>query len=400
MKRTILSLAFVALLVCGVDAQEKEKTIPHAVPMFTRGRAHRTEIILPQVNGYNVYKGDFHIHTVYSDGVVTPSTRVNEAWLDGLDIIAITDHYDYQKGVKNFFNITAPYNEDGKPTPYLSPRKVGSVKVDFNAIHDEAVAQLEKNTYPMLLIKGVEMTRGAQTYGHYNCLFLNDANTVYDRDLKTALGKVREQGGFIIHNHPGWKRKTADKNEQHEELYNAGLIDGVEVVNGHTFYPPIVRRCLDEKLTMFANTDIHGVSNYHRISTDTFRTMTFVLAKDLTEKSIKEALLKRRTLAYVGDNVIGEEKLLADFLNASIDCRLVSENKKDGSRLYRITNLSSITYTLGKGKTKYILMPFKTQLISIGKNAKTGKPGTLMFSVKNMWHLDYKNLDIELELDK
>ena len=44
----------------------------------------RVEIVLPQVNGYNVYKADLHIHTLYSDGDVTPEYRVREAWYDGL----------------------------------------------------------------------------------------------------------------------------------------------------------------------------------------------------------------------------------------------------------------------------------------------------------------------------
>ena len=61
----------------------------------------RTEIILPQVNGYNIYKGDFHTHTMYSDARVSPKGRVMEAWLDGLDIVAITDHYGHHLGVKN-----------------------------------------------------------------------------------------------------------------------------------------------------------------------------------------------------------------------------------------------------------------------------------------------------------
>ena len=40
----------------------------------------RTEIIIPQVNGYNVYKADLHTHTVFSDAQTTPEWRVSEAW--------------------------------------------------------------------------------------------------------------------------------------------------------------------------------------------------------------------------------------------------------------------------------------------------------------------------------
>ena len=43
---------------------------------------HRQEIIIPNICGYNVYKADLHTHTIYSDGVVTPTWRLREAWFD------------------------------------------------------------------------------------------------------------------------------------------------------------------------------------------------------------------------------------------------------------------------------------------------------------------------------
>ena len=183
MKRLILSFVFGGLLVFGANAQ---KPAPHSVRML-KSTTQRTEIILPQVKGYNIYKGDFHIHTCYSDGNTTPAGRVAEAWLDGLDIIAITDHYENHKGVQKFFKVSAPYNENGVATPYQAPLKSGSVKVDFNAIHEEAAAALAKSGNPMLLIKGCEMARNNNTHGHFNCLFLNDINTVFAKDMKTVL---------------------------------------------------------------------------------------------------------------------------------------------------------------------------------------------------------------------
>ena len=398
MKRVILSLAFCGLLVFGASAQQK-KPAPHSVRML-KSSTQRTEIILPQVKGYNIYKADFHIHTAYSDGNTTPGGRVAEAYLDGLDIIAITDHYEGHKGVQKFFKVTAPYNEDGVPTKYLSAGKAGSVKVDFNAIHEEAAAALEKRGYPMLLIKGCEMARNAQSHGHFNCLFLKDINGLYDKDLLVAFKRVHDQGGIVVHNHPGWRRKTTEKTEFHEAAYSAGLIDGVEVVNGVTFYPYIVKRCIDEKLTMFANTDIHSASTYSRMSPDVFRTMTFVLAKDLTEKDVKEAILKRRTMAYVAGNVIGEEKWLEELLNESIECKMVQENKEKGTRKFQLTNHSSIPYTLRKGKKTYRVEPLHSVYITLGKDENGKKYLKPEFSVDNMWHVDYQHPTIEIKLDK
>ena len=57
---------------------------------------NRTEINIPDIPGYLTLKCDFHMHTVFSDGDVWPTVRVQEAWVEGLDAIAITDHIEYQ----------------------------------------------------------------------------------------------------------------------------------------------------------------------------------------------------------------------------------------------------------------------------------------------------------------
>ena len=397
MKRLFLILALAGF--CLVDATA-QKTIPHSYALVRESKTRRTEIILPQVKGFNIYKGDFHVHTSYSDGVVTPAGRIIEAWDDGLDVLAITDHYENRKGEKNFLKVIAPYNEDGQPTKYLGGNAQNGIKADFNAIHKEAENQLEKSGYPMLLIKGCEMARNNNTHGHFNCLFLNDINTVYDPDMAIAFRKVKEQGGIVIHNHPGWRRKTTDKTEFHEQVYKEGLIDGVEVVNGNTFYPHIVKRCIDEKLAMFANTDIHPTSSHRYSSIGLHRTMTLILAKELTEKAIKDAILKRRTIAYSAGVLIGEECWLKELLNASIECKIVKIDDKENKRTFALTNMSSITYRLRRGKTTYVLEPFQTTFINCGKDKETDKFVLPKFTVDNMWHVDYKHPVIEIKLDK
>ena len=54
----------------------------------------RNDIRIPDVDGFHVLKCDFHTHTIFSDGRVWPTMRVDEAWKDGLDAIAITDHIE------------------------------------------------------------------------------------------------------------------------------------------------------------------------------------------------------------------------------------------------------------------------------------------------------------------
>lgn len=397
MKKLFVILAFAGFCFTTADAQKK---IPQVHRTCVNAYNRRTEIVLPQVKGYNCYKADFHIHTSYSDGRLTPAARVIEAWGDGLDIISITDHYEGYRNVKKFFKVTAGFNEDGKPTKYQSAFDSKSIKMDFNAIHEEAVAQRDKSGFDMLLIKGCEMARNAKTHGHFNCLFLTDINAVYDYDLSVAFDKVHEQGGLVIHNHPAYVRGTTEKSEWHTEVYKAGKIDGIEVANGYSFYPPIVRRCIEEKLFMVGCTDEHGETLRKYGSTGVYRTMTFVLAKDMTEKAIKDALLKQRTISYSGGQLIGEEKWLSEFLNAAIECRLIKVDEKGGKRIFQITNTSSLTYHLCRGKLHYELEPFKSLAISISKNKETGEFMDPLFRVDNMWHIDYKHPTIKLEIDK
>ena len=401
MKKILLVLAFAGLCISSVDAQNATgKKVPHSARLSNNVPARRTEIILPSVNGFNCYKGDFHIHTSFSDGNVTPGARILEAWYDGLDIVAITDHYEGQKGIKTFFKVAAGHADEGQTFSYKSASKTGKVSTDFEAIHKLAEAQIEKSGLPMLLVRGCEMARNAQSHGHFNVLFLSHFNDLYNKDMAQAFRNAKKQGAIIIHNHPAWRRKTSDKTEFHQQVYNEGLIDGVEVVNGTTFYPQIVRRCLDEKLTMYANTDEHGMTASRFDSAGFHRTMTLVFAKNLTEKAVKDALLKQRTLAYAAGTLIGEESLLKDFLNAAVDCRITKIDEKKGNRTFQVTNMSSITYRLRRGKLIYELEPFKSLQFSLGKDKKTGKFVEPKFSVENMYHVDYKHPSIVLEIDK
>ena len=403
MKRLALLLVAASLCILSAGAQNK---IPHSQRTCNEIANRRTEIILPQVRGFNCYKADFHIHTAYSDGAASTTGRVDEAWYDGLDIIAITDHYEHHSGVKKFFKIAAPYNEDGKPSKYILPNSSiknadgadPGVKIDFNAIHDEALWVRGRRGYDMLIVKGCEMARNNEKLGHFNALFVKDLNSIYNFDIKEAFRNVKKQGGIVIHNHPG---NIESKNpEWHEAVRKEGLIDGYEVANGFTFYPRILDRCIKEKYIMLGNTDSHGFTSHRYGTTGFFRTMTIVMAKELTEKAVKDALLKRRTIVYSGGELMGEEKWLDDFLNAAVDCKILKIDEKSGVRTFSFTNMTSFTYRLRRGKLIYELEPFKSLIFTLGKDKKSGEYVQPKFRIDNMWHADYKHPVIEFKIDK
>ena len=47
----------------------------------------RNEIRVPDPEGYRTLKCDFHIHTVFSDGLVWPTVRVDEAYREGFCLL-------------------------------------------------------------------------------------------------------------------------------------------------------------------------------------------------------------------------------------------------------------------------------------------------------------------------
>lgn len=405
MKKILLLLAFAGLCIFNADAQKK---VPDTHKTCNEQTYRRTEIILPQVNGFNSYKADLHVHTIYSDGDITPRQRVREAWYDGLDIIALTDHLEARNYEKYILKAHAPHNPDGKPHKYYHAGSVRlmkdgtdpGIRCDLNATFAEAEEFLKKEGYPILLIKGSEISRAPQTQGHFNALFIKDIQGIYDIDTKETFRNVHKQGGIVIHNHPGYRRKTTDKSEWQEEVYKEGLFNGVEIVNGTTFYPKMIRRCIEENLIMIGATDTHRPTSGQYKDLGFFRTMTIIFAKENTEKAIKDALLKRRTIVYSGGDLMGEEKWLSDFLNAAVDCRMLRENKKKENRTFLLTNHSSITYRLRLGRTIYELEPFKSLMVTFGKDKDTGEYINPKFTVDNMWHIDYQHPVINIELDK
>ena len=56
----------------------------------------QNKIVIPDTDKHLVLTGDMHIHTIFSDGNVWPTTRVEEAYAEGVEVICITDHLDHR----------------------------------------------------------------------------------------------------------------------------------------------------------------------------------------------------------------------------------------------------------------------------------------------------------------
>ena len=389
MKRLFLILALAGL--CLVDASAQKK-IPETVTLVQNAN-RRTEIILPQVNGLNVYKADLHTHSIYSDANLTPEERVAEAWYDGLDIFSMTDHVEYRRHEPTMLKFLKGYTggEAKKAVNYNVIRKAANeegIKADLNI--PTKLAQKAAKAYgdALLIIPGCEITREPKTIGHFNALFTTDNNTIYDTDPLQALRNAKKQGALITQNHPGWSRKSCDITEFEQKAFDENLIDGVEIMNGYWFYPKAMQRCVDKNLYMLGCTDIHHLTSTYK-NNGHFRTMTLVFAKENSAKAVRKALEKGMTLAYSAGNIAGDAKLLQDFFKASVSCKFLARGKKN-SAVYALTNTTSLDYKLRIGKKLLELPAFQTITFSVSKD-KNGNDRDVEFYVANMWEVGYKN---------
>lgn len=282
----------------------------------------RQTITIPDVEGYKVLKADLHMHTVFSDGLVWPDFRVNEAWQEGLDVIAITEHIEYRPN-----------------------------KADVNGDHNHAyqIAREAGQRAGIVVIPGSEITRRMPP-GHFNALFITDANKLDVPDWKDAFREARRQGAFIFWNHPGWKAQQPDSAlwlPEHQMLYDSGCMHGIEVANYNEWYPIVMRWALDRNLTMLGNSDIHGgIYQQYAIHQGQHRPMSLLFATDKSVEAVKEALFAHRTVAMFNGHLYGTEEWLNKLFKAVVKITPCPEASDNGKITMLLENQSDLNLTL------------------------------------------------------
>lgn len=187
---------------------------------------------------------DFHAHTTFSDGWLSPEERVRWYIDQGIDVAAITDHQT-TAGAK------------------------------------KAKEFVEANNLPLKIIIGQEYTT---SYGiHLNIYGIEEdivpiefKDETDDLALTTEnmIKYVKKNGGYVIVNH-----YNARENENgglgapynYTQLKEWG-VDGFEIINSGNLYPPEIKRfCLENDLICVATTDVHqnvDITGFMKIKLD------------------------------------------------------------------------------------------------------------------------------------
>ena len=354
MKKILLSILILSAVCSGTNGQ-------------------RRILNIPDLPGYVTLKCDLHLHTVFSDGSIWPLNRLAEAYINGLDAIAITDHIEY------------------------TPKK-DYIPVDLNAAWKISEASAKEGN--LILVHGAEITRDMPP-GHLNALFITDANELKKDSVYDAVAAAAAQGAFIQWNHPGWKSQEADGIPKlyplHNKLLEKGWINGIEFFNSNEYYPVILDWCRKYNLAIMGNSDEHNIiSESYREPEYTSRPMTLVFAKERTSESLKEALFAQRTLVWFKDIIGGKAEYAKPFFYASISIGKVF-HESSRNRYFEITNKSDVPFYLVNGPAgapASLTLAARTVTRVVLSKAFTGQ---LTYDVRNIMTGSEEVLKVELK---
>lgn len=341
-----------ALLATGAFAVE---------PVAAAAIETRVDLSFPEVDGLQVLVGDFHIHTVNSDGSVTSSKRVLEAYRYGFDVIAITDH--------------------GKTRAYRSARSMADA-LGIVLIQGFETG-LAKNEHLVVLgISEDHQPRDAHRWAE-----TPDASEAYYRDeLKT----ISDTGAVVIYAHPhcGFR-------EPIEWGIAEGIIQGIEVKNdvvasgwntvashGTHCYSFAFDWALENNLAVFANSDIHGPRNQASYPA------TLVFAQERSADSVMDAIRACRTVAWFNGMLWGPEKLLGSLMDACVTVRQASVSAEENYLAIRNRAPLSLKAVIQGQELPAIDLPARSEVL-VKWNASND---SVQLRWENVWITPDKNL--------
>jgi len=379
------------------------------------------KISFPNTKEYLVIVSDLHTHSVFSDGHVWPNIRVEEALRDGLDVLAITEHLEYQPHIE------------------FLPNK------NRNVAFKEALLA-NKNNEDLLVINGAEITR-IPPAGHINAIFIKDANLLFNDDesniplaqellkqypeaasweenktirdyyaltsvwpVEKAVDAAYAQGGFIFWNHSWWTPQSPQGisvlTDFHKKLIQENKLHGIEIANGINYSDEAFQIAIDNDLTIIGTSDVHNLIDWdYSFYKGKHRPVTLILSKGKSENTIKQALFEGRTIVWFKNNLIGLEDNLLPLLRSSLSLKsmgyqsgtfileVLIENKSDAKMMLR--NLSK--YTLSQNTNFFEIDPHGKKIIEI-KTVEALKNIEFVFSVENAFVAPKENAHLSFKL--
>ena len=240
----------------------------------------------------NYYKADFHMHTTFSDGYEPPELVVTSARECGMDIIAVTDHNNFNGSV-------------------IAKEQVEKLELDMTVILGEEYS-LEYSPMHILALgtkSAIDrkfLTKHVLDMEETKRIIEKNSNLSCDIDAyactQVLLEQVKTMGGISILAHPYWKPIYQDGSriDTPESLYielgKDKRFDGIEVVSGSReceFHVSNLQFALFQKiLNGQYNVPIIGITDAHYYSTDPIcgTHYTVIFSKNKESENVLESL--------------------------------------------------------------------------------------------------------------
>lgn len=366
----------------------------------TLSMSAQNKIIIPDTKDYLVLTGDMHIHTVFSDGTVWPTTRVDEAAAEGVEVLCMTDHIDdrHNKLIKKGY------------------------KGDRNESYK--IAASRGKSRGVIVIHGGEVSRGMPP-GHFNTLFISDAEPIamasdaqkdHQKGMMAAMAEAQKQNAFCVWNHPHWAAQQQLKvkwHKEHQQIYANGYMHGIEAYNSSDgFSNDAFQWAIDKNLTLISGSDSHGPM-FREINAKAgeLRPVTLIFAKEASVEGVREALLAHRTAIFADGNVYGSAELLQKLVEVCLVVKSVTQSGHTTKVVFE--NNSSIPFRLKRGESDdraaysyfTLVHPFETQ--SYGCTSPTAYKApvaedsfVLSFDIENFFVAPGKNFNYKVTIQK
>ncbi|PYV07541.1 MAG: hypothetical protein DMG07_28425 [Acidobacteria bacterium] len=271
-------------------------------------RLVRKDLVFPKVGEYQVVTGDFHLHTIFSGGSVLPSERIYEAYSDGLDVLAITDHAEYMK--------TAMPDDTGRAYTQVKDLAASLGLVLIRGAEVSTVYSAENE-----LMSEVTARKNAD----FIVLFVKDENSLF-APFETAMERARQQGCLNILAHPG-----PDWHPMAKKFLQMGWLHGVEIrntgaaggtatdeVDNRFLYPKVANWAREKGLAMIASSDAHAATRFER-DPNQDRDFTLLLVKERSPEGVRDAIVSKRTMAWFENMLWGSEENLSALAAGSLE---------------------------------------------------------------------------------
>ncbi len=276
-----------------------DKPIPKNTIPVTRQRLYS---LLPDLYALRPYRGDFHVHTAYSDGGESPAIAVANYRKAGFDFLAITDHDVYEPSLEAI----AAFKDE---------------PVDIAIFPGEEVHPPDNDTHIINFGGGESVNtffrEQTERYAREVSEIEKDLSVPDDVDkhgvaaVTWAFNHIRKCGGLAIYPHPHWLTRNGyhGRDEFSRYLFQHKLFDAFELLGGQTqrennmqtaFYSQMRAEGFD--VPVIGASDSHGTVDVYWFKWQS----TVILSRSTNFADVKEGVLNGLSVAvesYTGEAI-------------------------------------------------------------------------------------------------